>query len=218
MKKALMIIALVCLVASSAFAVSITDWTTYNEESGLREYLSDLNPAGFVIDYPMPEETVIGYDMYRVDVISRNVSGWVYDQNESVPVRVTGFDNMEGRHMQPEEIVPIIDDEPGQKSLITYLLFDEGQLIYNTPFDGDGVYYLNPADVLWGNASAYDGQTVVSVNTEIGGDYVWFVVPGTKGSVQYFPEDETEVPEPAAIAYALMGLGSAFGLKRRVKK
>ncbi|MBO7394310.1 MAG: hypothetical protein J6U98_08955, partial [Abditibacteriota bacterium] len=138
MKKALMIIALVCLVASSAFAVSITDWTTYNEESGLREYLSDLNPAGFVIDYPVPEETVIGYDMYRVDVISRNVSGWVFDQNESVPVRVTGFDNMEGRYMQPEAIVPIIDDEPGQKSLITYLIFDEGQLIYNTPFDGDG--------------------------------------------------------------------------------
>ena len=83
---ALMIIALVCLVASSAFAVSITDWTTYNEENGLREYLSDLNPAGFVIDYPVPEETVIGYSMYRVDVMSRNVSGWVFDQNESVPV------------------------------------------------------------------------------------------------------------------------------------
>ncbi len=32
------------------------------------------------------------------------------------------------------------------------------------------------------------------------------------------PASETEIPEPAALAYAAMGLVSAFGLKRRVKK
>ena len=32
------------------------------------------------------------------------------------------------------------------------------------------------------------------------------------------PESDTEIPEPAAFAYAAMGLASAFGLKRRIKK
>jgi hypothetical protein len=38
------------------------------------------------------------------------------------------------------------------------------------------------------------------------------------GSVIDGPEAETEVPEPAAFAYAAMGLASAFGLKRRIRK
>ncbi len=222
-KKALMIIALVCLIASSAFAVSITDWETWFSNNPIREYVSDLNPAGFVVDIPLTANA-----MGSVDIVSNNVADWIFDENASVPVKITGFDNMRMIYEVVSDADARNEGEPvnivREKELYVYYGFGNSDglpLLYGITFYGDGVYSLKPSDFLEGDGtpSDYHGMPVTRVDAMItGSNLIMYAIPGTKGSVEFFPEDETEVPEPAACAYGALGLVSLLGMKRRIRK
>ncbi len=230
MKKTLMIIALVCLAVSSAFAVTITDWQCLSDDV-ISDYYSDLNPSGFAVDVPETlgeEMTVVG----RVAFESYGVSDWLFNSNLPITVRVTGFDKV------IEQIIELRAIRSNSRGIFTgtkgldvgVLVGNSGIVTYSIPISGNGIYELTAEDIAStdfnpgaaSRLSDLDGIGVSAVYAAIK-DYdipfaTLYAVPGTKGSVEFFPKDETEVPEPATCAYGALGLVSILGMKRRIRK
>ncbi|MBP5737469.1 MAG: PEP-CTERM sorting domain-containing protein, partial [Abditibacteriota bacterium] len=72
----------------------------------------------------------------------------------------------------------------------------------------------------FGTGDAVDEIYIVLGHAYSSGTYSFAnTTPNTYGSARFMMgRPETEVPEPGTIAYALMGLGSLAGIKRRIKK
>ena len=203
MKKLLYILA-VSVLASCAFAdFTATDWVwdaPYTDDY----FVTDYAPAGFAVEssYYNPDPGSFGFHFY-----SDNVSGWLYNGNDSFTVTFEGFLDR--------------DFDPSYGALIVYV--DDGfrnAVCYMVPWSGNGAYTFTAEDIVpgWNTGDSIEGLEVGCVEVFL--EHVKWT-PRTYGRVTVAlntPEEETEVPEPATAAYALMGLGSLAGIKRRIKK
>ena len=96
-------------------------------------------------------------------------------------------------------------------------------VMYAAPYTGPGDYTLELANVFGdieeGSEMSYILFAIADYNSD---GYVTqnLIMPGENTITVRFnsAEQETVVPEPTTCAYALMGLGSLLGIKRRVKK
>ncbi len=219
MKKVFMIIALVCLAVSSAFAATVTDWQTWDADDVLTDYISDLETStGFVLN--VPEEMEGATDAF--DFISRSVDGWLFDPNKPVSVNVTGLDSLQLASYLPTDTV----------SMLCIQLYDSNDMdhvmLYGKDITGDGVYAFTDDDFI-----TFDGDAEFDSDVHIGGvdvyiydasggsHYTLYAVPGSNASVEFLfdeEEDPIDVPEPATYAYGALGLVSLLGMKRRIRK
>ena len=206
MKKLICILAVLTL-ASCAFAdLTATGWFC---NDGILIYAdvpftADYPPAGFTVGFPNYNPETFWYNFYA---ISDNVGGWLYNVNDSFTVTFDGFgDN---------------DFSSADGSLAFYVsdVFQKNWVCYRVPWSGNGAYTFTAEDI---------------VAEESGGDYLeglevdlieMILTPKinshASGRVTVSlntTEEETVVPEPGTIAYALAGLGSLAGMKKRFVK
>ncbi len=117
-----------------------------------------------------------------------------------------------------------VDPEDGYE-----YLDNETTAYYRTEWTGNGTYTFTPEDLdaydSWLVSDLADGAEIrgiaVSIRTLNKESYgTWTqdtrMPAGGRGTIEV--SKTAEVPEPATYAYAVMGLVSAFGLKRRVRK
>ena len=206
MKKLISVLALAALVCGAAFAdVTMTDWEPFVYGSTLS--ITDYEPAGFDVEL---SEWV---NSAALDVETHNVSGWLYDPNVPITVTLSGFDND----------AFIASDNTWL--MLEILNWDEDRYAdYELPFTGNGTYTFTSDNMSYDEEYPLDGTEVTYVSfcvydKDVSDDA--HINPGTSGRVTIAfgtPEEETVVPEPATAAYALMGLGSLVGIKRRIRK
>ena len=216
MKKLIAIFVLVLLATSAFAAVSITDWYTIayydltHHDYG--DIVTDMAPAGFVFANN-PDEWYYDGTEYREpapDFYSGNVSGWVYDEGDSFTVSVSGFG----------DLLTYKEYEGATPKINVHLRTANGEWVrFRTYWNGDGTYVFDDSNLRqrYGRGEV----TRVSIDFRLG-SALYHVTENTTGSVQFLVPDEeqpqTEVLEPATVAYGLMGLGSLAGIKRRIKK
>ena len=206
MKKLVYILA-VSVLASCAFAdLTITDWVWDDINVIYIDYdvITDYAPAGFTAGGD-PYDPGLG--SYRFYFYSDNVSGWLYNGNDSFTVTFEGFRDRDF-YPSPGALTVYVDD--GSRNAVCYMV----------PWSGNGAYTFTAEDVFpgWNTGDSIEGLEVGRVEVFL--EHVKWT-PRTYGRVTVAlntPEEETEVPEPATAAYALMGLGSLAGIKRRIKK
>ncbi|MBP5092440.1 MAG: hypothetical protein J6332_00130 [Abditibacteriota bacterium] len=218
MKKLISVLAL-CALAGASFAATITDWYAYDASTFSpvqgADYISDYGSTGTEINVPMiADQQYSGSAWFG----SNTVSGWTYDENGDFAVDIQGFESL----FPPDELL----DAPPTKMFVVMLGADGDQARHQTEWTGSGVYAFGPETLVSGY---YEGgvvnvdavQVYFAMETEWGLG-VYLLGNGATGTIEFLldeeEEDEPEVPEPAAFAYAAMGLASAFGLKRRIRK
>ena len=231
MKKVLYCLVIALLAVNSAFAFTATDWMTFDEvNTGV---ISDYAGNGFAFD-PTGAETYAPEAYFYSD----NVNGWIYDEGENIYTVFTGFDKFS------TEGIELTSDDRFVRLSASFNSAEKdgsgeskywGYANYAKPWTGEGEYVFTPADLEYSYYSSYydgqqfipwDGEGAEVTYTSVSfladgyygsGDCYLFLTDDTKGTFR-FGRDNTVVPEPATYAYALMGLASAFGLKRRIKK
>ena len=204
MKKLLTLFALCALASSSFAAVTVSDWKANFNGFIADGSISDVSPAGFDFDAGLTD-----IDDYRASFRSYNVSDWVYDENNTFSVVVTGFDDVTYNGNKPERLV-----------IVLYRGYS--CIVYNTVYSGAGTYDFGPADVYnFNGLKADDSFDSVEVDMALGYNPC-YSTPTTTGSVRFIVGEEekpdTVVPEPMAAVYGLFGLGSLIGIKRKIKK
>ena len=152
MKKLLILFALCALASSSFAAVTISDWTVqkHGDFGSLADgSISDASPAGFDFDAGV---TDTGDNYYSVWFVSENVSGWVYDENSTFSVVVTGFDD-----------VSVYGNKPNR--LDVTLSCGDSDLYYGKNYSGAGTYVFGPDDVyhMYNTVNAGDSCDYVDV-------------------------------------------------------
>ena len=201
MKKLLLVFALCALSASSFADVSITDWKFLFKSGSLN--IGDLSPAGFEFGFTDSPNT------YLPAFRSNNVSGWVFDENDTIAIDVDGFEGV------------------GESQSLIFMFGVNGKyVVYTAPYTGAGTYEFCSDDIAYNDGVA-DDNAIANVLF-----YVGKRLEGTAAGVNYLPADcsgsvrvyvggkrpETVVPEPASVAYGVFGLLSAVGLRRKLKK
>ena len=220
MKKLMFVSLLAALAASSAFAVSVGDWYTYDFENSRYgtfiqpSYYENYGDAGISIDI---DETTEYNPVCELEFISNYASDWIYNPNDTIALTFTGFDVIGNASTN------------GWNGFTVYVnMGDEGVFLeyYEIFWTGPGTYILNEYTPEIHNTVAtledLAGLPVTRFGVMMYSDTdPWRGVPGTKGTMTISvgnPDEKTEVPEPASAAYALIGLAPVFGLKRRIKK
>ncbi|MBQ7525533.1 MAG: PEP-CTERM sorting domain-containing protein [Abditibacteriota bacterium] len=208
MKKLIFVLAVSVMVCGAAFAdVTMTDWEPLVYGSTLS--ITDYEPAGFDVELSEWENAA------HLDVETYNVSGWLYDPNAPITVTISGFDN--DAFIASDNTWLMLD----------VMNWDEDRYAdYELPFTGNGTYTftsdnmpyydedypLDGIEVTYADIYIYDRDARDTAQ----------IIPGASGRVTFTvgtpEEEETVVPEPATYAYALMGLGSLAGIKRRIRK
>ena len=220
MKKIVFILALAAL-CGAAFAnnvsdpgVTLTGWDYYST-SAPADFVSLADGKGFAV-------TAAGYNL-DTGFAAYDVSGWVFDENESINVKITEVSGMSSAGNQYVAVVPYFVGD-------TYV---EVHLFYAKPYTGVGEYTFTASDIqtvddpqyaAWFAATRTEsaGKTPYAVILAVG-DYdpvttdIFFNTfdVGGRFSATF---GKTVVPEPTAIAYGLVGLAPLFGLKRRIRK
>ncbi|MBO7393834.1 MAG: PEP-CTERM sorting domain-containing protein, partial [Abditibacteriota bacterium] len=90
---------------------------------------------------------------------------------------------------------------------------------YRVPWSGNGAYTFTAADLFPGGNSggSVEGHEIAQIQMALTPNINSHASGRVTVSLNT-TEEETEVPEPGTIAYALAGLGSLAGIKRRIKK
>ncbi len=205
MKKLLILFALCALASASFAAVTVSDWKVSKPGIGSSVAdgsISDVSPAGFDFDAGLTD-----VDCYIAVFRSENISGWVYDENNTFSVVVTGFDDM-----------PASPD-----SLALALFCGDSYIIYDADYYGAGTYNFGPDNMSRKDVDMIAGDSFDFVSVTMTLSSMYCTTTGTTtGSMRLvFGEEEkpdTVVPEPATCAYALMGFGSLLGIKKHIKK
>ena len=198
MKKLISVLALAALVCGAAFAdFTMTDWGAVIANGAVN--VTDYAPAGFDVE-AVGSMAVFGFG-------TGNISGWLFDGNEPFTVTLSGFEDNDF-------------NVPDNSILYVYVGFRNGSSgECALPWVGNGTYTFENS-----GGSFADGFEVFSVTISGGdGNDIILMNEGATGRVTFAlgaPEEEegTVVPEPCTIAYALTGLGSLAGIKRRFKK
>ena len=214
MKKFIAVLALCALACSAFAATTMTNWYYYDEDFEPvmdSDCFADFNDSGAQL-----LSGVAGYARFTTD----NVQGWVYDENDTFNLYVEGFNILElpfdPTMIQGTQIVAVLVG-----------VNEDDSARYELPWNENGEYKFDNSALVSGLGG--EGEFAVqSVDV-----WIQFALPGGMAFIPYtFTEDTTgvfsfeviekpvpvEVPEPAAFAYAAMGLASAFGLKRRIRK
>ncbi len=223
MKKFMFVIALIAVTAGSVFAGWVKD---YNEATAAVEGNAFVR-AGATGEKAMA--TVLSYT-------NANNNGWASYRVMPNPFGVIA--------MLKDENAPQSENDLWMAS---YLYDNDFEDIFFAAYVTDPEVNTSLAFNVWGAtanfAAPLAGQEwFVYVNGDYVDSFVWDDEHLTKDNPMYTldfdvndivglenaavirlsttgPEEpETEVPEPAAFAYAAMGLVSAFGLKRRIRK
>ena len=203
MKKLLILFAL-CALASSSFAeVTTSDWKVHNE-FGFGFGIPNASP-GFEFD-----GTKVAANTLYIAEFNGNISGWLYDSNETFSVVITGFDN-----------AGFVNEKPNE--LYVRLRSGQSKLCYKADYSGAGTYVFGPDDVdmISGTVNTGDSFSSVAVSFELDGN-VCYINNTTTGSVRFAEaveeKPDTVVPEPTTAAYAIAGLLPLIGIKRKIKK
>ena len=203
MKK--LLIALLVLAATAAFAntpndpeVTIESWYCPTGAALVTDLDDDNGFAALSFD-----------DIYAV--FGAMSQGWHFNSNDTT-INVTVEEDF-------------FDDILSQNPDMTYtIMFAAGPsddvesgVFYTCDFAGSGDYILT--------RDSYNGLVEGDLMDEVSlwianENYSSLTLPAGKTLTVRFnkPQQETVVPEPATYAYALMGLGSLIGIKRRIKK
>ena len=213
MKKILT--ALLILAASAAFAntpgdpgVTLTGWTPESTIAAVAYDLDDNNGFQAYTDYGE------GYGAYAI-FSATSVDGWLFNPNDTMIIDinndfVTPEILAESRVVDCFASVFVGDDEHYAEFSVEY---NEPGIYALTVTENDG---LNPGDVIK-YASFYLGGH----RADGDGTYALLMPSRRNISAKFYSseqDEETVVPEPATAAYALLGLGSLIGVKRRIKK
>ena len=212
-------IALLILAASAAFAttpndsgVTVGNWL---HSDNLR--VSDLeDDNGFTVD------TTTGYVLGFGDgdyagplaMFMGSADGWLADPN---PINVTVIEDFSAEQLPSfgGNLYVTIFGAPSMDS--------DDAIMYAAPYGGPGDYTLEIVNV-FGDIEEGDELSAMFfgiANFDSDGTYLTgLMMPVDKTFTVRFNAEkpETVVPEPATYAYALMGLGSVIGIKRRIKK
>ena len=213
MKRVLTTLALLAL-AGAAFAATINDpgvtaygWHQGDDPDVMVYDLEDDN--GFTS--PCDEYGSVAFYMSSAD-------GWIFDPNETVTVSV--FEDF-GRYMSAGREIENVYVYVGAAYMDPTSMSDRpSMVIYRAPYDGPGDYTLS----LFSNTGISDGDPLNTVMfalaDESGNLYYSLDMPAYSTLTVRFNAEkpETDVPEPATCAYALMGLGSLLGIKRKIRK
>ena len=212
MKKVLFILSLIAL-ASAAFAdLPITDWRVYTSGGykGDDAIIRDAEPNGFDFDRRSDADTT-----YFTNFRSGEVFDWVYDESDVFTITLTGF----------EDVYPGEGNNLSSLIVELYNSNDGAAIVYASEYGGAGTYVFDFDNAVAARKDFGPGYDVERIYIALGetnasGRYTFAnTTPNTYGSVRFMMgRPETEVPEPGTIAYALMGLGSLAGIKRRIKK
>lgn len=220
MKKLFFCLALAALATVSASAdIALTDWKAWNSKEydyTAANYVTDYGTNGFDVD-----TTGLGTPVVA-DFGTDTVTDWFYNANTDVKITVSGFEG-------------IYSPQPPEYPMYINILLEDphDQLYLAQPWTGAGTYtftskdYIDDYYVPWdmdnfGKPLTRVGVFVASSNAEY-----MYLAPGTTGRVIFGdadidpdpdPEEETVVPEPCTIAYALTGLGSLIGMKKKFAK
>ena len=220
MKKIVFILALAAL-CGAAFANNVSD-----PGVTLRgwDYFSSSAPAGFVslADGKGFAVTATREGLYS-GFTAYNVSGWVFDENESINVKITEASGMSSVGNQCVAVIPYFDGDT----------YEEVHLFYAKPYTGVGEYTFTVSDIQT-NDDPDEAAWFVATRTESAGKtpYEFILAVGDydpdEGYIYFNTFDvggrfsatfgKTVVPEPTSAAYALLGLGSLLGIKRKIRK
>ncbi len=204
--KNLVSILAVSVLASCAFAdFTATDWVwdaPYTDDF----LLTDYAPAGFTVG---PSHYNPDPGSFIFDFGSVNVSGWLYNGNDSFTVTFEGFRD---------------NDFNSSHGTLSFIVRDgswDNCVWYRVPWSGNGAYTFTAEDIFpqWNEGDSIEGLEVGCIDIWVEDPVKW--TPRALGRVTVSlntPEEETDIPEPGTIAYAIMGLGSLAGMKRRIKK
>ena len=199
MKKLISVLALAALVCGAAFAdFTMTGWSASAAVGAVT--VTDYAPAGFNFE---AEETEVAFGFQTVNI------NWLFNGNEPFTVTFSGFEDNDFT-------------VPNNSSLGVYVGSWEQYVQSALPWVGNGTYTFTPADFSGDFADEFE-VTYVSIYAQGDGWVEVKMNSGAAGRVTFAlgaPEEEegTVVPEPCTIAYALTGLGSLAGIKRRFKK
>ena len=208
MKKLIAVLALSAVACAAAFAdISVSDWNASYPASGLT--ITDYAPAGF--DAYLSEtssKVVFGFH-------SSNVSDWLYNKNEPVILTVENFG--ENDFSATDGVISISIADANWRNTV----------IYTLPWAGNGTYTFAPQNIKESSCmGSLEGLEVNAVDMFVRSDDTLLRLnPGGAGRItlalgepEEDPTHETELPEPMSAAYAVMGLGSLIGMKKRFVK
>ena len=216
MKK--VFIALMILAASAAFAntpsdsgVTVEGWRSWGEVNSIP--VSDLADNNGFTANTINMHNPLGDDYVTEVGFQAEASGWLFDPNESVTITVI-------EDFSDEQISSF--DGNFYISLQGIPLGYETGPFYMTLYTGPGDYTLE----LVNDFGLEEGSELSDVYFGIAdfdndaGYYNSLMIPAGKTLTVRFGSEqpETVVPEPATCAYALMGLGSLLGIKRKIRK
>ena len=217
MKKLFFVLALIAL-CGAAFAnnisdpeVTLTGWRyNYRLSNGNgSDDVSDLGDGkGFTVTADVTADYSIGYFTNYLN--GGCISGWVFDENEPITLTILESD------------IVAEDDALVSVKVWSYMY---SYYIYTKPYTGAGEYVFTAEDItaVFGNVDSLNGLAPGQIDIYVGTGNVpatTYLPAGGKFTATFAKVDkpETVVPEPASAAYALLGLGSLMGIKRRIKK
>ena len=200
MKKCLIV--LFILAASAAFAGGLNDDdVTVGAWMAPSVTVSGLpDDKGFAVETERNKHTL---------VLGDRVSGWLYNPNETIDVFIDE---------------DIFGDNYTTGNYYIYLAGMSGGNIntpaFTAPYYGPGSYTLSLGDL----PELETGSVLDTINIYFarkdGNRYAAVTFPNAGNmTFRFKPKaEEPVVPEPAAYAYAAMGLVSVLGMKRRIRK
>ncbi|MBP5092892.1 MAG: hypothetical protein J6332_02460 [Abditibacteriota bacterium] len=232
MKKLFVVLLVSAVAVSCAFAAEVLhpegtpEWTVDYSEGGAQIASDD---AGGV--YVYGEGDAFAQLNYFVDSDS---DGWLINANAgdtlTVDFTVTGvIDDPENR---PGVGIDFTRSEPYSTTILftgmTFPGVTDNWTSTSEIIDGKTVTSVTSSFTLTEDAVVITGLKIPTeyyTGSETDGSVKYEGIPGYHVSAPVItltrasePEEETEVPEPCTIAYALTGLGSLAGIKRRIKK
>ena len=221
MKKIIFVLAVAAL-CGAAFAnnisdpeVTLTGWRySYRVPNGNgSDDLSDLGDGkGFTVTADVTADRNIAYLTNNLN--GGCISGWVFDENEPITLTILESDIV----AENDALVSV--------EVQSYISSNKyGSYIYKKPYTGAGEYVFTAEDItsVFGSIDLLNGHAPGEIKISVGTSAIpatTYLPAGGKFTATFAKVDkpETVVPEPASAAYALLGLGSLMGIKRRIKK
>ncbi|MBQ7524895.1 MAG: hypothetical protein IJT09_00520 [Abditibacteriota bacterium] len=223
MKKLIAVLAVPVIVCGAAFAAFDIDW------SGNDNNTNNADDNGFTTELLAGR---ISRGMLEDYIGSVNPEGsWLLDPNDELTLSIDGIQNMNwsgydpryptnGQHGDGVGLYVFVEnpDYPGDFYGVP---LEVGDYTSFESFVENGVT-ITGQNIIDAYHIDSTGRSVLGIGLTVANSYTTANDAGTlKVNLtvnRYGEEEETVVPEPCTIAYALMGLGSIAGIKRRIKK
>ena len=221
--RKLIAIAALLFAATSAFAI---DWNfnIKDNNAGTSRQVK-VNGGAFDVDFPTlgENESLTSINVVDYNGLMNGTSAWLTDtlpagEETAFNFRFGGLSDLVLQDLEDNMTLVIgYDDndfmgQDGSATISSALgnltrVGDVFSAAFTPEFDTKGIHFLtfNVGSVNNGTGLTAEDIADATVAEAYTGEPV-------------FPETDSEVPEPATCAYALMGLGSLMGIKRRIGK